>query len=387
MLWKLGDDYAPEVLRDLISSGGDEPVVEILRRLQGNLREPVISALAPLFHRESAAVQGALRDLLLPLDQAPLKERAFALAVQARGGDASEDEESAEDATPAVELHSERSTFQFEREHMQELVMFFSDIVGYSKKAQVLAPMQLSSLLQEYEKVLLTNIEAHRGELVKRMGDGHMIVFRQPLDAVLAAIRLQKSLRRFNRYRDENTRVVIRIGIHSGRVVRKAQGDVLGNAVNIASRLESSARPGSVFISQQVHEKVKDSVHAREIGHITVKNISEPICVFEPYEIVIDLPAELDPLKQVRDACSESATEPAAPAAAAVPAALPAAPGSVTLDRETYAEIARCFSALIGVCRGAEAGQVPVATITTQVLARWSRLRPRLPGLTPAKKA
>jgi hypothetical protein len=131
-------------------------------------------------------------------------------------------------------------------------------------------------------------------------------------------------------------------------------------------------------------------VHAREIGHITVKNISEPICVFEPYEIVIDLPPELDPLKQVRGANPESAAAPATtPAAAAVPApaAFPAAPGSVTLDRETYAEIARCFSALIGVCRGAEAGQVPVSTITTQVLARWSRLRPRLPALTPPKKA
>jgi hypothetical protein len=196
-----------------------------------------------------------------------------------------------------------------------------------------------------------------------------MIVFQEPLPAVLAAIRLQKSLRRFNRYRDENTRVVIRIGIHSGRVVRKAEGDVLGNAVNIASRLESSATPGSILISDQVHDKVKDSVHAREIGQITVKNISEPIRVFEPYEIVIDLPAELDPLKQ-----SRGSTGPET------------APGTVVLDRETYFEIARCFSALVGVCRSAESGQVPVSTITAQVLSRWGRLRPRLPGLAQPKK-
>jgi hypothetical protein len=229
--------------------------------------------------------------------------------------------------------------------------------------------MQLSALLQEYEKLLLTHVEAHRGELVKRMGDGHMFVFQEPLPAVLAAIRLQKSLRRFNRYRDESTKVVIRIGIHGGRVVRKAQGDVLGNAVNIASRLESSARPGSILISDQVYDKVKDSVHAREIGHIPVKNISEPIRVFEPYEIVLDLPAELDPLKRALSGTPEQT----------------AASGSVTLDRETYAEIARCFSALVGVCRSAESGQVPVSTITAQVLARWSRLRPRLPGLGQAK--
>jgi len=372
MLWKMGDDYAPEVLRDLISTGSDEAIVDVLRRLQGNLREPMVSALSPLFRRESEAVQAALRELLLQSGESFVRERAMEMALQARGGVCAEDEEPSifDEAAPAVELRSERSTFKFERENMQELVMFFSDIQGFSKKAQVLSPMQLSALLQEYEKILLTHVEAHRGELVKRMGDGHMFVFQEPLPAVLAAIRLQKSLRRFNRYRDENTRVVIRIGIHSGRVVRKAQGDVLGNAVNIASRLENSARPGSIFISEQVHDKVKDSVHAREIGHITVRNISEPIRVFEPFEIVLDLAAELDPLKQVRSASPEPA----------------AAPGSVTLDRETYAEIARCFSALVGVCRSAGSGQVPVSTITEQVLARWSRLRPRLPGLGPSKK-
>src|SRR5208282_4767343 len=116
-----------------------------------------------------------------------------------------------DESAPAAEIRSERSIFKFERENIQELVMFFSDIQGYSKKAQVLTPMQLSALLQEYEKILLTHIEAHGGELVKRMGDGHMIVFQEPLPAVLAAIRLQKSLRRFNKYRvDENTQVVIR---------------------------------------------------------------------------------------------------------------------------------------------------------------------------------
>ena len=305
MLWKMGDDYAPEVLRDLIATGSDEAAGDVLRRLQGNLREPMVSALAPLFHRESASVQGALRDLLLKSEDPVVQVRAMEMALHARGGVSTDDDglPAFEEDAPAVEVRSERSTFKFERENMQELVMFFSDIQGYSKKAQVLTPMQLSALLQEYEKLLLTHVETHHGELVKRMGDGHMIVFQEPLAAVLAAIRLQKSLRRFNKYRvDENTRVVIRIGIHSGRVVRKAQGDVLGNAVNIASRLESSARPGSVLISDTVQEKVKDFVHAREIGHITVKNISEPIRVFEPYEIVLDLPAELDPLKQVRSA-------------------------------------------------------------------------------------
>ena len=376
MLWKMGDDYATEVLRDFLQTGVDDSVVEILRGLQGSLREPMLSGLAPLFQRPSPAVQAALRDLLLQVEEASLRQRAVEMAREARGGAAAEEDEGDEvfdESAPAVEVRTERSAFQFERENMQELVMFFSDIQGYSKKAQVLSPMQLAALLQDYEKILLAHVEAHRGDLVRRMGDGHFFVFQEPLPAVLAAIRLQKSLRRFNRYRDETNRVVIRIGIHSGRVVRKGRGDVLGNAVNIASRLESSARPGSILISDQVHDRVKDSVHAREIGHITVKNISEPVRVFEPFEIVLDLPPELDPLRQSRRAPPASSS----PAAAA---------GPVSLDAGVYTEILRCFSALAGACREAPAGQVPVSTITDQVLARWERLRPKLPGVMPARK-
>ena len=253
-----------------------------------------------------------------------MHEKVLALVLQVRGGTPDEGGELplADMSAPAVELRTERSSFQFERENIQNLVMFFTDIKGYSKKAEVLTHMQLSTLIQDYEKILLAHVEAHRGELVKRMGDGHMITFQRPVDAVLAAIRLQKSLLRFNRYRDENSRVVIRIGIHSGKVVRKAQGDVLGNAVNIASRLESSARPGSILISDQVQESVKDAVHSREIGAITVKNISEPIRVFEPYEIALDLSPELDPLKKARPPQGEPAP------AARSPPLQPRAPGT-----------------------------------------------------------
>jgi class 3 adenylate cyclase len=374
MLYKLGDDYAPKVLNDFLSSDGDETVVDVLRRLIGALKETLLPSLGALLPGASTPVQETLRALLAASTDPGLREKTLATVFALR-----RDSPDEEDDLPlpvdgaAVALHSERSTYQFERENVQELVMFFSDIKGYSKKAQILTPMQLSSLLQEYEKILLSHVEGHAGELIKRMGDGHMIVFQRPLDAVLAAIRLQKSLRRFNRYRDENNQAVIRIGIHSGKVVRKEQGDVLGNAVNIASRLESSAQPGSILISDAIFEKVKDSVHAREIGHITVKNITGAIKVFEPYEIVIDLPAELDPLKRVRSACPE-------PAAARAPSAAPGAENMVSLDRAACAEIGRCFSALAALCRGADGGKVTVADINANVLARWSKVRARLPA-------
>ncbi len=384
MLWTLADDYAAEVLRDFLTSGRDDSTVDVLRRLPGTPREPLLSGLAPLFQRESQAVQEGLRDFLLRAEEPAPRQRVLEMTVAARAdapSDEREGEEEPPDSGQAVEARSERSAFQFERENMEELVMFFSDIQGYSKKAQVLSPMQLAALLQEYEKVLLAHVEAHRGELVKRMGDGHMIVFRSALQAVLAAIRLQKSLRRFNRYRDETNRVVIRIGIHGGKVVRKEGGDVLGNAVNIASRLESSARPGSILISDRVEADVRDFVHVREIGHITVKNIAEPIKVFEPFEIVLDLPTEADPLRSGSAAGRKRA---GAAAGVASPAGTSggAAEDRIVLEPDVYAEIQRCFSALAGVCRQAPSGQVQVVTLYQQVLARWERLRPRLPALS-----
>ncbi len=213
-------------------------------------------------------------------------------------------------------------------------------------------------------------------KLVKRMGDGHMIVFRRPLDAVLAAIRLQKSMVRFNRYREENSRVVIRIGIHAGKVIRKPGGDVLGNDVNIASRLESSARPGSILVSDSVYDKVKDAILAREIGRITVKNIAEPIRVFEPYEITLDLSAELDPLKQARAIRpAPGAGAGSAPPAASRPATR--ASGSVSLDKESWEALEKCFSALARASASSPASQTTFASVARQMLTRWERIRKR----------
>ncbi len=379
LLWRLGDDYAPEVLRDFLSSGALEERAETLRGLKGLLRPQLLPFLAPLLASEAPFIHEPLRELLLGASE-DLRPGVLELALRLRGTPAGEDAEASlsEDPGAAVDFRTERNAFQFERENVQDLVILFTDIQGYSKKAQFLTPQQVSTLIQDYEKILLALTEAHRGELIKRMGDGHLFVFQEPLAAVLAAIRLQKSLRRFNRYRDENSRVVIRIGIHCGKVVRKGQGDVLGNTVNIASRLESSAQPGSVLVSDQVHEKVKDYVHAREIGRITVKNISEPIRVYEPYEVVLDLPAALDPLKGGK-AAGRPAERPAG--AAVTPAsALSAAPSEVvTVDPDVLRQITICFESLQSLCREAQDGNVPLVPINEKVLAQWDLIRPRLP--------
>jgi hypothetical protein len=218
---------------------------------------------------------------------------------------------------------------------------------------------------------------AHRGELIKKMGDGHLFVFASALDAVLAGIRLQKALKRFNYYREEVRRVVVRVGIHWGKIIRK-EGDVLGNHVNIASRLESSAAGGSVFVSQAVHDRLGGRVHSREVGPVSVKGFADPIRVYEPYETAIDFPKELDPL----NAGPGSAPQPRDEAVTASPISGADAsairhgshPG-VVLDKKAVVFIVETFSRLNGLCHKASLNEASVDDIRRELIGRWKELR------------
>ena len=195
-----------------------------------------------------------------------------------------------------VEIEQEKDKFKFESKYLELLWIMFTDIEGYTRKSQELSSIELNKLIQEYEDILIPIVNKHRGNLIKRIGDGHLFVFKNPLDSVLAAIRLQKALKRFNMYREEWLRISVRVGIHGGRVIRK-EGDVFGNPVNIASRLESNARGGKIFISDYLFNEVKEWIHANFIGELELKGIEKPVPVYEPYEIVMNLPDGLDPLK------------------------------------------------------------------------------------------
>ncbi|KKL67775.1 hypothetical protein LCGC14_2131630, partial [marine sediment metagenome] len=85
-----------------------------------------------------------------------------------------------------------------------------------------------------------------------------------------------KALKRYNSFREEKLRIIVRIGAHCGDIVRKGN-DVLGNTVNIASRLESSAPGGSIYISHVVNEEIKQYIISRNVGPVSVEGIEKPI--------------------------------------------------------------------------------------------------------------
>ncbi len=310
-LMALGDDYAPRVLTDVLARLSPAERITLVRDLRDHLKPAVIAVIWSLMREEDKWLQEALR-FVLPLTSDPRAQQLLVSMVRVLRMPASDAEPAEVEPVDGQGVHfsTEKDTYKFEREHVRTCAVLFSDIQDYSRKAQELSPMQITDLLQEYEGILLPIADANEGTLVKRMGDGHLFLFSDPLAAVLAAIRVQKALTRFNRFRPEMLRVVVRIGIHWGEVVERG-GDALGNTVNIASRLQSVARGGSTCISQELIGKVNDWIHANDLGMIEIKGLREPLHVWEPIEIVLGIPADRDPLKRGRRQDAAAAAQPA----------------------------------------------------------------------------
>jgi class 3 adenylate cyclase len=299
-LLALGDDYAPNVLRDLLLRMEPAEQSMVVRDLRGDMKPAVIAVIWSLLREKDTGLQQTLREVL-PMTADPRAQQLLVSMVRTLRTKASDNEtqEGQAEVDRVFHLSSEKATYRFEREKTFTCAVMFSDIKNYSIKAQEFSSLELDALLQEYEGLLLPIVRAHDGALVKRMGDGHLFVFRERLSAVLASIRVQKALRRYNRFHPERQRVQIRIGIHWGEVVERT-GDVLGNTVNIAARLQSLAMGGSTCISSDVYEKVADWIHANNLGMMPIKGLRDPIQVWEPTEAALGLPTELDPLKQDR---------------------------------------------------------------------------------------
>ena len=119
----------------------------------------------------------------------------------------------------------------------------------------------------------------HHGRVVKRTGDGGIIEFRSVVDAANCAIEIQRAMIERNAEVLLDKRIEFRIGVHLGDVVEEADGDLMGDGVNIAARLEAAAQPGGVCLSEDAYRQVKGrlDVAASDLGPTQLKNIAEPI--------------------------------------------------------------------------------------------------------------
>ena len=151
--------------------------------------------------------------------------------------------------------------------------ILFADIVGYTALMQK-DEGQTMSRLKQYQQVLQKEVAIFNGEIIKNYGDGSLCIFSSVLDAVLCAQSVQEQLQKA-------PKVPLRIGLHLGDVIYEGN-DIYGNALNIASRIESLGVAGSVLFSKNIQEKVKNqqALQMQSLGSFEFKNVEEPIEVF-----------------------------------------------------------------------------------------------------------
>jgi adenylate cyclase len=156
-----------------------------------------------------------------------------------------------------------------------------ADVVGYSRLMELDEEGTHARLNVLQRDLLKPKISEHRGRIIKNTGDGALVAFASVVDAVRCAVEIQREM--IDRSADfpEDRRIVFRIGVNLGDVIVEP-GDIHGDGVNVAARLEGLAEPGGVCISGTAYDQVRDRVPYvfTEKGEQTVKNISRPVRVY-----------------------------------------------------------------------------------------------------------
>ena len=150
-----------------------------------------------------------------------------------------------------------------------------ADVAGYSKLVAVDEERTLARLRALRSDLFDPTIALHHGRVVKRTGDGVLIEFRSVVDAVRCAIEVQNGMVERNAGLPPERRIELRVGIHLGDVVEEADGDLMGDGVNIAARLEGIGDPGGICLSEDAYRQVRDRVKEgfTDLGEKELKNM------------------------------------------------------------------------------------------------------------------
>jgi TolB-like protein len=163
-----------------------------------------------------------------------------------------------------------------------------ADVVGFSRLMEADEAGTLAALKARRKDVLDPLVAKHQGRVFKVTGDGVLVEFASAVNAVQCAVELQQAFAMANEGQPEDRRIALRIGVNLGDVMVEG-GDLYGDGVNIAARLEALAEPGGILISGTAHDHVGTKVKAGfdDIGPQTLKNIAQPVRAYR----VTDMPA------------------------------------------------------------------------------------------------
>jgi adenylate cyclase len=196
-----------------------------------------------------------------------------------------------------------------------------ADVVGYSRLTGADEDRILARLRALRSDLIDPTIAVHHGRVVKRTGDGAIVEFRSVVDAVNCAIEIQRAMVERNAEVSPDKRIEFRIGVHLGDVVEERDGDLMGDGVNIAARLQGIARPGGICISDDAFRQVKSRLDLKvtDLGRVPLKNIAEPL---RAYSLEVGPPSGAKPLQSVTKALGSKRRLSSTPLAAAIGALL-----------------------------------------------------------------
>ena len=187
-----------------------------------------------------------------------------------------------------------------------------ADVVGFSRMTGADEDRTLARLRALRSDLIDPTISVHNGRVIKRTGDGALVEFRSVLDAVRCAIEVQNAMVERNAGLPEDRRIVFRIGVHLGDVVEEGDGDLMGDGVNIAARLEGIAQPGAICLSEDAFRQVRARLDlaVSDIGEVQLKNITQPVRV---YSFEVGVAAEAKTATPTKPAAPERSPAPAPP--------------------------------------------------------------------------
>lgn len=169
----------------------------------------------------------------------------------------------------------------FERMDRRLIAVLCADVAGYTRLIRADEDGVIAALSLHMSEAVEPAIARHRGRIFKTTGDGFLAEFGSPVEATAAALEVQRAMASRNRDTPEDRRLVYRIGVNLGDAVIQGD-DILGDAVNIAARLQAICAPGAVAVSGAVFEQVRDrlALDWRDLGERQLKNISRPVRVY-----------------------------------------------------------------------------------------------------------
>ena len=287
----LQDDYATQILDDYLHSEDAQAIVQILANLDRPLSRETVDFLLKLLPTPNAAVHRELRRILPELCQGSGAEEmrvALVEALKGKDGAAGGACPGGSPPTPGF-IEQAKLDFKFRRENAQVLTVLFTDMVGFtatSERTAASSLFKLHRLLRGHRPAGHRLAARHPGQEAGR----------RPAGGVQAPPERRRGRPADPEARSGSTtsstpdaeKFNVRIGLNTGMVIRK-DGDVFGDTVNVAARMQSSASPGDILLTQATYEEIKEYVRCTHLGALQLKGKAEPVTAYSADEVLVDV--------------------------------------------------------------------------------------------------